>query len=169
MISALNQRLEDFMRREAARGKWTFVVRIGFLAWGIPLLCAINWWFHSLTHYPPLKVLPFSLVFWLPSSILLGLGLYRNAQKTPDELREQWLRNLERGEARFVWRYGVLCFGGPMFVAFSILIPLTLRSYPLAMLTFVFAACSILGAAFGCVVWSNLRRPVAEGGHDRRR
>jgi len=158
MISTIDRRIEDFMRREAARGKWSFVVRIGLLAWGVPVLCAINLWFAGLTRYPPLRVLLFSLAFWLPAGVLLGLGLYKNLCKTPDERREQWLRNVQGGELRFVWRYGVLAFGGTMFLALSILISLTLRAYPATVLAFVFAACSIMGAAFGCVLWSNLER-----------
>jgi hypothetical protein len=154
MIAAINQWFDDSMHRQAARGKWSYVMRVGLLAWSIPLLCAINWWFYRWTQYSPLTVFLFSLAFGLPAGILMGLASYKNALRTPEERREWRLQQVRRGAASFAWRHGVLGFGIPMFLAFSVLIVLTLRSYPDRLVVFVAADCLLFGTVFGVGLWA---------------
>jgi hypothetical protein len=158
MIEAINHWLEQFLQRQAARGKWSFVVRIGLLAWGIPMLCAVNGWFGRWTRYPRLTVFLLSLALWLPAGIAVGLGFYENARRTPNERRERCLELMRRGPISFVWRYGILGFGGTMFLAFSILIVLILRTYPGPVLTWIFALCLLAGFICGVVFWSLLEK-----------
>lgn len=112
---------EEFVRRAAARGKWSFVWRIGILGWSVPLICGVNLWFNSLTRYSRFTVLVASLLLCLPAGVVVGLGLYGGARETHEECREFWLRQRGRGKASFVWRYGVLSYGLSMFSVFAIL------------------------------------------------
>lgn len=102
---------EEFVRRAAARGKWSFVWRIGILGWSVPLICGVNLWFNSLTRYSRFTVLVASLLLCLPAGVVVGLGLYGGTRETHEECREFWLRQRGRGKASFVWRYGVLGYG----------------------------------------------------------
>ena len=158
MIQSINQQIDAFMRREAARGKWSFVVRVGLLTWGVPMLCAINWWFYRWTQYPALTVFLYSLAFWLPAGIAIGLGSYKQALRSPEERREWRLQQLRRGALSFAWRSGVLGFGIPMFIAFGVLIVLTMRSCPPKVLAFIVADCLVFGAVFGVALWSAIEK-----------
>ncbi len=120
------------------------------------MLCAINWWFYRWTKYPGLTVILVSLAFWLAAGVAVGLGFYRNARGTPEEQHQRRLELMRRGPVSFVWRYGVLTFGGAMFLAFSALILLTLQAYPRAMFAWLLGLCLLGGIISGVVLWSIL-------------
>ena len=158
MVTRISEWLDDFMRREAARGKWSFLVKIGLIGWGVLMLCAINLWFLLLTNYPPLRTFLLSLVFWLIAGVSVGLGFYRNAQWTREEQRERWMQQRQRGETSFVWRYGVLRFGTPIFGTFSVLLGFTAPKVPVMLFTWVLALSLVFGAAFGIILWAQLEK-----------
>ncbi len=155
-----NEWWEELLRRQAAKGKWAFVWRVGLLGWGIPMVCAINFWFDRLTDYPRLTVLCISLIVWLVAGIILGLGCFSNARKSPEESRELWLQRRRKGEGHFVWRYGVLCFGVPMFVAFTTLGLGTpaVRHLGVKFIILNLAVMLLAGVVLGVTLWSGLER-----------
>jgi hypothetical protein len=155
----INHWFDGFLRREAAKGKWRFVWRIGILAWSIPLVCGLNIWFHQLTNYAWLTVLVLSLIVCLPAGVVVGLGFYRNARRSPEELREFWRRQMMRGRASFVWRYGVIRYGFPLFIAFTIICLLTtgLRQ-GMAIVLFNALLWTAGGIVFGVILWSEANR-----------
>jgi hypothetical protein len=146
---------DEFLRRAAAKGKWSFTWRIGILAWGGAMVCGLNWWFDSMTSYPRLAVLVLTVLVCLPAGALLGSVLYARAQKTPGERRETWLQQKKCGKASFVWRYGVLRFGGPMFLVLTTLLLFTI-GVVFQMIAFCFLLCLMGGAVWGAWVWSRL-------------
>ena len=149
---------ESILRREAEKGKWSFVWRIGVLCWGILMVCALNSWFDRLRTYPRITILVPSLLFCLPAGAIAGLGLYDDAQKTEEERRDSWLRQKNRGEASFVWRFGVLRFGVPMFFFLTVLCALTFGfRYP-GLIIFNLVVCLTGGAIVGLLLWSRFEK-----------
>ena len=122
------------MRREAEKEKWRFVWRIGVLGWGFVMVCATDIWFYLLTRCSLLTITVVSLLVWLPTGAIAGIVAWNRALKTDAERREFWRHQKERGKPSFVWRYGVLRWGAPMFLVFTALCFLTLRSLPLAII-----------------------------------
>ncbi len=149
---------EQFLRRQAAKGKGSFVWRIGILGWGLAMVCAASFWFFHLTRYSHLTIIVVNLLVWLPAGAIVGLGLWSSSRKTDDERREFWLQQKKRGRTSFVLRYGVLRFGIPMFCIFTALCIITLRSLPSFIMVWNLLIVLSGGAIFGLRVWARLAR-----------
>ena len=153
--------LAEFFRQEAGKGKWSFLWRIGILGCGFVMVCALNFWFDRLRTYPRITILLPSPLFGLPAGATVGLGLYHDAQKTEVKRRDScnsWLWRKNSGEAGFVWRYGVLRFGVPMFFFLTVLCTLAFGFRHPGLIFFNLVVCLIGGAIFGLIFWSRFER-----------
>ncbi len=149
---------EQFLRRQASKGKWSFVWRVGILGWGVAMVCATSFWFYHLTRYSHLTIIVVNLLVWLPAGAIVGLGLWSSSRKTDDERREFWLQQKKRGKVSFVLRHGVLRFGIPMFFIFTALCIITLRSLPSLIIVSNLLILLSGGAIVGLRVWTRLER-----------
>jgi hypothetical protein len=157
-VQTTNEWWDSFLRQQAEKGKWSFVLRIGVIGWGGLMVVATNHWFDRWTNYHPLTVLVVSLLLWLPAGAIVGLGLYTVAQRTDDERREFWLRQKQRGVVSFVLRYGVFGMGVPLFVLFTAFCLLTLGFRFHGLISFNFASCLTAGTLFGLLLWSRCEK-----------
>jgi hypothetical protein len=78
--------------------------------------------------------------------------------------RGSWNEVLARGMGQFVWRYGVVCFGGLFFLASTPVRWLSINpdlrhdsGSVTALIAISFVYCISVGTAFGFVAWHALR------------